>query len=304
MRRLRLLPIVMALAMVFCFSALLTFADSDDSDVTEIVYETNLPIVLYSEDIKDNDGTENLYFRNRSIHSLGGVTWKSPFCAGDKLIVKYSNNTTETYIDIDIDNVLADEDSTDSSPCDVFVLDGIKSNFDIGKCIYPDYDNDLQPGNNTVNLYCKDRTASVNVLVETPAMRAARLAEEARIRAQQEENARRQAEIARWNGVPDSSQPKLKAVKTKAGKKKVTVKWKKIDKKKLKHVGQIEIQYSLNPNFPMEQTTSDYTGKKKTSYKIKSLPSKKTYYVRVRVIKDIGDTRYVGPWTVTKVKIK
>ena len=115
------------------------------------------------------------------------------------------------------------------------------------------------------------------------------------------------AQEAAWNGSFDGSLPKLKISKPKAAKKGFTAKWKKLSKKQLKKAGgiSIEVQYSLNGAFPMQQTDSKTVGKKKTSLKIKSLAPKQTYYVRVRTVRDSGGTRYVSAWSkVKKVKTK
>ena len=88
--------------------------------------------------------------------------------------------------------------------------------------------------------------------------------------------------------------------KTKAGKKKITAKWKKVSNQATGY----EIQYSTN---------SDFSGKKKitiksykTTYKvIKSLKSKKTYYLRIRTYKTVDGTKYYSDWSATKtIKVK
>jgi hypothetical protein len=112
--------------------------------------------------------------------------------------------------------------------------------------------------------------------------------------------------IAAWNGIPDGNIAKAKASKPKAAKKSFTVKWKKLSKKKLKKGGvtNYEVQYSLNKNFPMNETTTKFVSKKKGSYKAKKLQSKKTYYVRVRAIRNVNGVKYVGSWSTKKVKVK
>lgn len=109
----------------------------------------------------------------------------------------------------------------------------------------------------------------------------------------------------KFNGTPDGTVPKVKGMKAKAGKKSIAVSWKKANKKTLKKYDGIEVQYSLNPNFPRgSETISRELGKKKKSLKIKGL-AKGTYYVRVRYFKRGGDTgKLVGQWTKKKAKVK
>jgi hypothetical protein len=111
---------------------------------------------------------------------------------------------------------------------------------------------------------------------------------------------------AEWNGTPDGKISKAKASKPKASKKSFTIKWKKLSKKQLKKGGvtNYEVQYSLNKAFPMNETTTKYLSKKKGSCKVKKLLSKKTYYVRVRAIRNVGGVKYVGSWSTKKVKVK
>ena len=86
----------------------------------------------------------------------------------------------------------------------------------------------------------------------------------------------------------------------KAGKKKMTVKWKKPDKKYKNQMSGYQIQYSLKSNFKSAKTVS--VGSYSTTSKIiKNLKSKKKYYVRVRTYKG---SRY-SSWSKAKsVKIK
>jgi hypothetical protein len=98
----------------------------------------------------------------------------------------------------------------------------------------------------------------------------------------------------------------LKAVKIskpKAGKKNVTVKWKKISKANQKKMTGIEIQVATDSGFSnLVKTTT--AGKKKTSKKIKGLVSKQTYYVRIRAYRNAADGKHVSAWKSKKVKIK
>lgn len=90
------------------------------------------------------------------------------------------------------------------------------------------------------------------------------------------------------------------SVKAKAKKKgKATVSWKKIkntkkNRKLLKQIKSIEVQYSTDPTF-IENRVVKKVGKKKTSVSLK-LKSKTTYYVRVRYIGN-GGASY---WSKTK----
>ncbi len=98
----------------------------------------------------------------------------------------------------------------------------------------------------------------------------------------------------------------LKAVKIskpKAGKKNVTVKWKKISKANQKKMTGIEIQVATDSGFSnLVKTTT--AGKKKTSKKIKGLVSKQTYFVRIRAYRNAADGKHVSAWKSKKVKIK
>ncbi len=80
--------------------------------------------------------------------------------------------------------------------------------------------------------------------------------------------------------------PTLKAVKIskpKAGKKSVTVKWKKVGKKNLKMIKKVQIQVSTTSDFSsiVKNTT---IGAKKTSKKISGLKKGTKYFVRIRAL--------------------
>lgn len=107
-----------------------------------------------------------------------------------------------------------------------------------------------------------------------------------------------------WNGTQTSKVPAAKSVKAKAAKKKVTVRWKKLDKKNLKKFNKVEIQVCTDKGFAKANTIRKEVGKSKKSVKIK-LKSKKTYYVRVRNVKGSGTTKLVSKWSKPKkIKIK
>ena len=102
----------------------------------------------------------------------------------------------------------------------------------------------------------------------------------------------------------DSSQvnkniPKVKNLSAKAGKKSLTLKWKKLSKKQKKNASYIQIQYSKSHDFSAAKTVK--AKKTAASKKISKLKSKTTYYVRARVVYK-GTT---GAWSKTKkVKVK
>ena len=76
--------------------------------------------------------------------------------------------------------------------------------------------------------------------------------------------------------------PAVKIYKPKAGKKKITVKWKKISKKNRKKISGIEIQVATDPLFNHIAKTAKVDNNKKTSKVIKGLKPKTKYYVRIR----------------------
>lgn len=97
--------------------------------------------------------------------------------------------------------------------------------------------------------------------------------------------------------------PNVKISKPKAGKKKMTVKWKKVSKKNRKKIQGIEIQIAADPGFTNIVKIS--TGsKKKTSKVIKGLSRKTKYYVRIRAYKNAADGKHVSYWKTKTIKIK
>ncbi len=94
--------------------------------------------------------------------------------------------------------------------------------------------------------------------------------------------------------------PAVTIVKPKAGKKKLTVKWKKISKKNLKKIKGIEIN-CVGPGINKTFTA----GSTKTSKAIKGLKSKKTYKVKVRAYTKKNGVKHVSKWSkVKKIKVK
>ena len=96
--------------------------------------------------------------------------------------------------------------------------------------------------------------------------------------------------------VPKST--KIKSLK-RSGSKKFKVKYKKVTTQ----ITGYEIMYSKKSSFK-DSKIRKAKGYKNTSEKIK-VPSKGTYYVKVRVYKTIGKTTYYGNWSsAKKVKVK
>lgn len=97
--------------------------------------------------------------------------------------------------------------------------------------------------------------------------------------------------------------PVVKISKPKAGKKKMTVRWKKVSKKKQKKIQGVEIQIATDKNFTniVKKTKGS---KKKTSKVIKGLKSKKRYYVRIRAYKNAADGKHVSDWKSSHIKVK
>ena len=93
---------------------------------------------------------------------------------------------------------------------------------------------------------------------------------------------------------------KVSSLKLKAGKKQMTVSWKKDTK-----VGGYEIVYATNSKFSKGKKTVKVTSAKTAKKVIKKLSSKKTYYVKVRAFKKVSGKTYYGAYTsAKKVKIK
>ena len=93
--------------------------------------------------------------------------------------------------------------------------------------------------------------------------------------------------------------------KVSAGKKKMTVKWKKQTKRmSLYQAAGYQIQYSVKKNFKKAKKVS-VKGVTKSKRVIKKLKSKKKYYVRIRTYMKIGKSMYYSPWSKKKaVKVK
>ena len=94
--------------------------------------------------------------------------------------------------------------------------------------------------------------------------------------------------------------PTVKISKPKAGKKKMTVKWKKVSKKNQKKISGIQIQVATDPGFTNIVQTAT-AGKKKTSKAVKGLQPKTKYYVRIRAY---APGSHYSVWKLKSVKIK
>ena len=116
-----------------------------------------------------------------------------------------------------------------------------------------------------------------------------------------DEEAARRAAAAPAQAAPAEIQdlPAVKISKPKAAKKKVTVKWKKVNKKNLKKIQGIEIRVA-GPGVDKVVTA----GKKKTSKKVGGLQSKQKYTVQVRAYAWIGGVKHVSAWKTKSVKVK
>lgn len=80
-----------------------------------------------------------------------------------------------------------------------------------------------------------------------------------------------------------------------AGKKQLTVQW----KKQTAQVTGYQIQYSLKSNFASAKTVT-VTKNSTVKTTIKKLAAKKKYYVRIRTYKTVGKTKYYSSWSAAK----
>ena len=87
-------------------------------------------------------------------------------------------------------------------------------------------------------------------------------------------------------------------LKAAAGKKKVTLTW-----KKMSDIAGYQIRYSLKKNMKSAKTVN--VNKTKTKQVIKKLTSKKTYYFQIRSYKFVKGKMYYSKWSGKKsVKVK
>ena len=91
-----------------------------------------------------------------------------------------------------------------------------------------------------------------------------------------------------------------KLTKARAKKKAIALSW----KKQAKETCGYQIQYATKKNFSGAKTVT-VKGNKTTSRTIKSLKSKKTYYIRIRTYKTVNGKNYCSAWSAKKsVKTK
>lgn len=263
------------------FDTYITVPVTVESSVSSIAFSP-ASITVYSEDIAETDEGYvyySLWNRHKYIDNEGDQCW-SCFAEGDAITVNYSNGTSEAFTYKTTYTITDGEDTY--SGYDMFV----SGNSTLYPRVYDAYD--LLPGqNNTIRIQYGGAVTTLNVFVDTPALRAQRAAIA--------------AEAAR-QGTLDGSLPALKASKPKAAKKAITVKWKKLNKKQLKKgVTGIQVWVCADGAFANGSTIEKVVGKKKASLKIKGLQKGVTYYVKVRTV---GPNGY-GPWSAVKtVKVK
>lgn len=108
----------------------------------------------------------------------------------------------------------------------------------------------------------------------------------------------------KWNGTLSTAVPKVKGIKFKNAKKKITVEWKKQSGKNFKKYTKVEIQICKDKKFDMTNTKRIEVKKTKRYATIKKL-KKGTYYVRIRNVKFVGADKLVSKWSkVKKVRVK
>ncbi len=93
--------------------------------------------------------------------------------------------------------------------------------------------------------------------------------------------------------------PAVKTGKPKAGKRRLTVRWKKVSSKNRRKIQGIEIQVARDKKFKkiVKKTTA---GKTKTAKTVKGLKKKQYYWVRVRAYKKSGSVKHVSKWSAAK----
>ena len=109
----------------------------------------------------------------------------------------------------------------------------------------------------------------------------------------------KKVQVSTTTQVKKETAPKkaeIKAVKS-TGKKKVKVTIKKSSEK----VAGYQMKYAFNKKFKHAKTKTTT----KTVYQLKSLTSKKTYYIKVRAYKNVSGKKIYGQYSkVVKVKVK
>lgn len=117
--------------------------------------------------------------------------------------------------------------------------------------------------------------------------------------AKAEEQLKKQNSVPTPTAILVKKPGQVKGLKLKAGKKKVTVTYKKVS-----GATSYRVTYSTSKKFKKAKTATVKSGKtvKKTISKLKS---KKTYYVKVCAVKKVKGKNYTGKWSaVKKVKVK
>lgn len=245
-------------------------------NVVGISYSPN-PITVWGPSITGtNDEGQNEYYligRYAWKNADGSISYYDFHAPGDVLKVSYSDGSVISYTCTDV------------------VYDNTIGWFKNGsEYIWPDEcysSSKLVPGNNAITIEYGGCKTQITLFIDTPQLLA------------QREEAKRQ-------GVRDGSIPKVKISTVKAGKKSITLKWKKLNKKQLKKskATHYEVWVGVNKAFLRGQTSEHIIKKSKSALKITKVP-KGTYFVKVRAIKYVNGIKKVGPWSKTKkVKVK
>ena len=236
-------------------------------------------VTLFSEDTVAFGEDGKPYYALIAAQSprIGDTSWSSEFPEGATITLNYSDGTSRVYT-----NTFLKEKTDDVEAYTSYFISGDKR---LSVYCTPEK---LNLGANSVTVTASDYKISTiyNVTIETPEDRAKR------------------AEAAR-QGVKNSKLPKVTISKPAKAKKAITVKWKKLSKKKQKKIDRIEIWVCNNKKFAAANTIMKQAKKSKKSFKIKGLKKKKNYYVKVRSIKYVNGVKTVGKWSkVKKVKTK
>lgn len=94
--------------------------------------------------------------------------------------------------------------------------------------------------------------------------------------------------------------PKRQTIKVSAAKEKIKV----VVKKDQKASG-YQMVIARNSKFSKDKEVISKKRTKRVTYTVTKLSSKKTYYVKARAYKIIGNKKYFGPWSkVKKIRVK
>ena len=100
--------------------------------------------------------------------------------------------------------------------------------------------------------------------------------------------------------IAKNTPAKVKVTKVKAGKKRITIKW-----KKLSNAAAYEVRYSKDKSFKKGVKTLTGVTYKKKGLTIKKLRKKTKWYVQIRAYDTVDGETYYGPWSAKKsVKVK